>query len=88
MFLKSPRNECLTFCDHMENKNKTATSQVGALLKAQKAQSFQNMLKPFIKTQIKVSKHSKISCRDEWIRLFSNLRLIFPALVKRKIVRI
>ena len=38
------------------------------------------------KTHIKVSKHPEVSCWEEWVRLFSNLRLIFPDLVKRNIV--
>ena len=31
---------------------------------------------------IKVSKHPKVSFWDEWVRLFSNLRLLFLRFVK------
>ena len=54
--------------------NKTGTSQVGAALKAQKAQRFSNMLRTFL----------KISCLDEWVRLFSNLFLDFFRFSKRQ----
>ena len=61
--------------------NKTGTFQVSAPLKAEKAQSFSNMLRDFsqLKTHMKVSKHPKVLCWEEWVRLFSDLRLIFSA---------
>ena len=30
-------------------------------------------------------KHTKVSCRDEWVRLFSNFRLIFLRFSKNAI---
>ena len=41
------------------NENKTGTSKVRAIPKAQKAQSFENMLRTFMKNSQKSSKHQK-----------------------------
>ena len=54
-------------------------SQVDAMPTAQKAPSFKIGWERFLwKTHKKLSRHPKVPCWDEWVRLFLSLRLLLP----------
>ena len=67
--------------------NPNTSHSVGLIVnkKAQKAQTFQDMLKNFLNEKLtKLSKHPKFLCWDKWVRLFLNICLIFFLFSKKQ----
>ena len=70
MALKCVRSHCIHICSTTAVKNKTGTSQVDTPLETQEAQSFQEILRTFMKN-LKVSEHQKCAfCARETLQKF------------------